>query len=169
MVLLAPSSMLFLLLKMMCVVCVCVCVAHGPQSLSGKNTGGSQAHLLMLLDTLGASKPCCRAPAQAEDTQTHCVLVLRHSFRGLGESSGVTWRNIGLSVWRPGFWLWPWLGVHLILLEGAYCFTETPCQFMCLPVTPKSAWEVETGRNLNFSMMPQFLRGPHALLMGSKL
>ena len=53
MVLLAPSSMLFLLLKMMCVVCVCVCVAHGPQSLSGKNTGGSQAHLLMLLDALG--------------------------------------------------------------------------------------------------------------------
>lgn len=51
MVLLAPSSMLFLLLKMMCVVCVCVCVAHGPQS--GKNTGGSQAHLLMLLDALG--------------------------------------------------------------------------------------------------------------------
>lgn len=34
MVLLAPSSMLFLLLKMMC--CVCV-FAYGPQSLSGKN------------------------------------------------------------------------------------------------------------------------------------
>ena len=34
--------------------CVCVCVfAHGPQSLSGKNTGGSGAHLLMLLDALG--------------------------------------------------------------------------------------------------------------------
>lgn len=51
----------------------------------------------------------------------------------------------------------PGLGVHLILLEGMYCFTETPHQFMCLPVIPKRVWEIETRRNLNFSIMPQFL------------
>lgn len=81
----------------------------------------------------------------------------------------MTWRYTGPIVWRPGFWLWPWLGVHLILLEGTYCFTETPHQFTCLPVIPKRVWEIETCRNLNFSIMPQFLKCHYALLMGSKL
>lgn len=96
-------------------------------------------------------------------------LVLRHSFRGPRESP----KEFDMEVhWT--YCLEAWL-LALALVGGTFDFARRHVLLHrdTTPVYVSASYTQEFGsetrRNLNFSIMPQFLKCHYALLMGSKL